>query len=106
MKRLFVVVCLLFGFGLGLHAQVVDTTVCDVVKKPEPFNGKMVRIKGTVVAGFDEFVIKDAKDPDCGFPVNAIWLSYPQGTKGRAGAAAIGVRARPFASSVRRGRTP
>ena len=54
MKRCFVVGCLILGFGLGLHAQVVDTTVCDVVKKPETFNGKMVRIKGTVVAGFDD----------------------------------------------------
>ncbi len=89
MKRFLVVACLLFGFGLGLHAQVVDTTVCDVVRKPESFNGKMVRIKGTVVAGFDEFAIKDATDPNCGFQVNAIWLAYPQGSKGKAGAAAI-----------------
>ncbi len=90
MKRFFVVACLLLGLGFsGLRAQVVDTTVCDVVKKPEPFNGKMVRIKGTVVAGFDEFAIKDATDPNCGFQVNAIWLSYPQGTKGKAGPAAI-----------------
>jgi hypothetical protein len=89
MKRCLVVACLLLGFACGLYAQVVDTTVCDVVKKPGPFNGKMVRIKGTVVAGFDEFAIKDATDPNCGFQVNAIWLLYPQGTKGRAGAAAI-----------------
>ena len=81
------------GLSCGLRAQapaqVVDTTVCDVVKKPASFDGKMVRIKGTVVAGFDEFVIKDSADPNCGFPVNAIWLSYPQGTKGKAGPAAI-----------------
>jgi hypothetical protein len=89
MKRYFVVACLLFGLGSGLHAQVVDTTVCDVVKKPESFNGKMVRIKGTVAAGFDEFAIRDATDPNCGYPVDAIWLSYPQGTKGKAGPAAI-----------------
>ena len=89
MKRYFVVACLLLGLGSGLHAQVVDTTVCDVVKKPESFNGKMVRIKGTVAAGFDEFAIKDATDPNCGYPVDAIWLSYPQGTKGKAGPAAI-----------------
>ncbi len=89
MKRYFVVACLLLGLGIGLHAQVVDTTVCDVVKKPESFNGKMVRIKGTVAAGFDEFAIRDATDPNCGYPVNAIWLSYPQGTKGKAGPAAI-----------------
>ena len=93
MKRWFVGVLAILGLGCGLHAQtpapVTDTTVCDVVKKPAPFDGKMVRIKGTVVAGLDEFVIKDAADPNCGFQVNAIWLSYPQGTKGKAGPAAM-----------------
>jgi hypothetical protein len=81
-----------FGFGCDLYAQAaapVDTTVCDVVKKPQAFDGKIVRIKGTVVAGFDEFVIKDSTDPNCGYPVNAIWLDYPAGTKGKAGPAAM-----------------
>ena len=67
----------------------MDTTVCDVVKKPEAFDGKIVRIKGTVIAGFDEFVIADATDPNCGYQVNAIWLAYPPGTKGKAGPAAM-----------------
>jgi hypothetical protein len=93
MKVYFVVALAVLGLGCGLRAQtpaqVTDTTVCDVVKKPAPFDGKIVRIKGTVVAGFDQFVIKDATDPNCGYPVNAIWLSYPQGTKGKAGPAAI-----------------
>ena len=104
-----------FGFGCELYAQAgaaqaggqaggqagagqagapqagapVDTTVCDVVKKPEAFDGKIVRIKGTVFAGFDEFAIKDATDPNCGYTVNAIWLDYPTGTKGKAGPAAL-----------------
>src|SRR5208283_5651345 len=92
MKRLVVLSGLLLAFGCGLHAQAaapVDVNVCDVVKNPASFDGKMVRIKGTVVAGFDEFAIKDATDPNCGFQVNAIWLSYPQGTKGKAGPAAM-----------------
>ncbi|MGB6696148.1 MAG: hypothetical protein WBE56_18310, partial [Terracidiphilus sp.] len=67
MKRWFVVAFAMLGFACGVHAQVapqvVDTTVCDVVKKPAPFDGKMVRIKGTVIAGFDQFAIKDATDP-------------------------------------------
>jgi hypothetical protein len=67
----------------------VDTTVCDVMKKPAAFDGKIVRIKGTVIAGFDEFVIADATDPNCGYMVNAIWLDYPAGTKGKAGPAAM-----------------
>ncbi|MGA2571523.1 MAG: hypothetical protein ABSF23_13470 [Terracidiphilus sp.] len=89
MKRSLVLACLILGFGGGLWAQVVDTTVCDIVKKPQAFDGKTVRIKGTVVAGFDQFVIRDAADPNCGYPVNAIWLDYPAGTKGKAGPAAI-----------------
>jgi hypothetical protein len=80
---------LVFGMRAGAQALVMDATVCDVVKKPAPFDGKMVRIKGTVIAGFDEFAIKDAADPNCGFQVDAIWLEYPAGTKGKAGPAAI-----------------
>ncbi len=97
MKRSFVVFGLFFAFGCGLHAQAaapVDVNVCDVVKNPAVFDGKMVRIKGTVVAGFDEFLIKDSADPNCGFQVNGIWLSYPQGSKAKSGPVAI-VTAQP-----------
>jgi hypothetical protein len=70
-----------------LYAQAVDTTVCEILNNPQSFNGKIVRIKGTVVAGFDQFVVKGA---DCGINVNKnIWLSYPEGTKAKAGPAAI-----------------
>ena len=101
-KRVLILACMFFGFGGYLLAQAaapqatapqagapVDTTVCDVVKKPQTLNGQIVRIKGTVIAGFDEFVITDAADPNCGFMVNAIWLDYPQGTKGKAGPATM-----------------
>ncbi len=74
------------AFSCGLYAQVVDTTVCDILKAPQSFNGKIVRIKGTVAAGFDQFVVKG---PTCGQFVDAIWLSYPVGTKAKSGAAAI-----------------
>ena len=96
MKRFVVLIGLLLGSGFGLHAQAaappsgpIDVNVCDVVKNPASFDGKMVRIKGTVVAGFDEFVIKDATDPNCGYQVNGIWLSYPQGSKAKSGPVAI-----------------
>jgi hypothetical protein len=101
MKRSLVLFGLLLAFGCGLHAQAaappagpVDVNVCDVVKNPASFNSKMVRIKGTVVAGLDEFMIKDATDPNCGFQVNGIWLSYPQGSKAKSGPVAI-VTAQP-----------
>jgi len=88
MKRLLVLTGLFSAFACGLHAQAsapVDVKVCDVIKSPASFDGKMVRIKGTVVAGFDEFIVKDPTDPNCGFPVNGIWLSYPQGSKAKSG---------------------
>ncbi len=91
-KNGLILACMILGFGGELYAQAaapVDTTVCDVVKKPQALNGQIVRIKGTVVAGFDEFVIKDSTDSNCGYPVNAIWLAYPAGTKGKAGPAAM-----------------
>jgi hypothetical protein len=85
MKRLFAL-ALLSACSCCLHAQAVDTTVCEILKNPVSFNGKTVKIKGTVAAGFDQFVIKGA---DCGQKVDAIWLSYPEGTKAKAGPAAV-----------------
>jgi len=82
MKR-FVTLVIALGFSYCLCAQTVDTTVCNILDNPQSFNGKIVRIKGTVYAGFDQFVVKGA---DCGINVNKnIWLSYPEGTKGKAG---------------------
>jgi len=85
MRRiLFLFVCLLTV--AASHAQTVDTTVCDVLKDPASFDGKLVRLKGTVISGFDEFAIKDAT---CGQAVNAIWLSYPEGSKAKSGPVAM-----------------
>jgi hypothetical protein len=42
------------------------------------FDGKIVRIKGTVITALDEFVVKDGS---CNLAVNSIWLAYPEGTK-------------------------
>ena len=89
MKRRLILAGLILGLGVGLRAQVTDVNVCDVVKNPAPFDGKMVRITGTVVSGFDQFIVEDAKDPNCGYQVDGIWLSYPAGAKGKAGPAAM-----------------
>ncbi|MDR3751134.1 MAG: hypothetical protein P4K94_06565 [Terracidiphilus sp.] len=86
MKRLLVLASLICASACGLYAQVVDTTVCDILKNPVSFNGKMVRIKGTVTAGFDQFAIKDVS---CAQDVNSIWLAYPEKSKAKAGPAAI-----------------
>lgn len=70
----------------SLVAQAVDATVCDVLSKPESYNGKMIRIQTTVITGLDIFA---AVDPACKQAVNAIWLDFPEGTKAKAGPAAI-----------------
>lgn len=105
MKRL-IVIALAGAFSCCLHAQTVDATVCEILKNPASFNGKMVRVKATVAAGFDQFVVKGG---GCGQHVNGIWLSYPEGTKGKAGPAAILQLqpARNFAGTVKAAeRTP
>lgn len=85
MKRLFIL-AIMCACSLGLRAQVVDTTICDVLKDPVAFNGKIVRLKGTVAAGFDSFVVMDQS---CQSRLNSIWLTYPEGTKGKAGPMAL-----------------
>lgn len=67
------------------RSQAVDATVCGILSAPQSFDGKVVRIKGIAYAGFDEFLILGT---GCNQAVNAIWLSYPEGTKGKAGPAA------------------
>jgi hypothetical protein len=87
-KYLFALIALLtFSFlPPALSAQTVDASVCDILANPMSFDGKTVRIKGSVVAGLEVFTIKD---PSCGTPVqtNAIWLAYPEGSKAKAGPA-------------------
>jgi hypothetical protein len=86
MKRALTFVFVL-GFSCCLYAQAVDTTVCEILDHPQSFNGKIVRIKGTVAASFDQFVVKGA---DCGMNTNRnIWLSYPEGIKAKAGPAVM-----------------
>jgi hypothetical protein len=92
MKRALFLGLLFCGFAAAAGAQVVDTDVCAIVKNPVSFDGKIVRIKGVAVAGYDQFIIKDASV--CGYPVDGIWLEYPAGTHGKAGAAAL-VTAQP-----------
>jgi hypothetical protein len=89
MKRIFLFFVLLMSclvVSSPLSAQVVDATVCDILANPQSFDGKIVRIKGVVIAGFEEFAIQGL---GCNQMVNAIWLAYPEGTKGKAGPAAF-----------------
>jgi hypothetical protein len=84
-RKLFVLVCL-FIASMNISAQAVDAKVCDILAHPSSFDGKLVRLTGTVIAGFDEFVVKDAP---CGHTINSIWITYPEGTKAKAGPAAM-----------------
>lgn len=86
MRKILLLLLLSCAGACVLQAQAVDTTVCDVLKNPAAFNGKTVRIKGTVSAGFDQFIVRG---PDCGQPVDGIWLAYPEGAKGKAGPDAL-----------------
>jgi hypothetical protein len=86
MKRALALIFVL-GFSCCLYAQAVDTTVCEILKNPQSFNGKIVRVKGTAVASFDQFVVKGT---GCEITVNNnIWLSYPEGAKAKAGPAVM-----------------
>jgi len=85
-KKLSILLWTLFATAASTLAQVTDASACDVLASPQAFDGKLVRIKGTVAAGFDEFVIKD---PACKQSINGIWVAYPEGTRGKAGPAAV-----------------
>jgi hypothetical protein len=82
----FLLACVFFlVVGQG-WAKGVPITICDILAHPSAYDGKIVQVTGTVIAGFDEFVIKDQS---CGQPVDGIWISYPEGTKAKAGPVAM-----------------
>ncbi len=83
--KLFVILCLLSA-AATVSAQAVDAKICDILAHPSSFDGKIVRVTGTAIAGFDEFVLKDAS---CRQAINSIWINYPEGTKAKAGPAAM-----------------
>lgn len=88
MKRMLGLALLACAAAGTAAAQAVDVNVCDVLKHPANYDGKIVRMKGVVFSGLDSFAIKDVSG-ECGFPVDAIWLEYPQGTKAKAGPAEV-----------------
>jgi hypothetical protein len=90
MNRLRILVLLVSSLALttAAPADVIDASLCDVLKDPVSFDGKLVRIKAAnVIAGFDDFLVKG---PGCGSTAGgALWLAYPEGTGGKAGPAAM-----------------
>lgn len=82
----YVLLLSLAGVDLSAATEVVDASVCEVLADPSSLSGKTVRLRGaTVVAGFDKFLIEGT---GCK-PAAAIWVAYPEGTKGNAGPAAF-----------------
>src|SRR4029079_5630550 len=73
MKRSLLLVVLLGCLAISstASAEPTDATVCDILANPAAFDGKTVRISGTVIAGFEEFQIVGL---GCKQPVKAIWL--------------------------------
>ena len=84
MRHFLALILVCFAVACPLAAQVVDASACDILANPQSFDGKVVRIKGTVAAGFEEFAIKAS-----GCNQGAIWLAYPEGTKAKAGPVAV-----------------
>jgi hypothetical protein len=56
-------------------AKTTQTNVCAVVRAPAAYDGRTVRLRATVSAGFEIFAIHDPKDANCG----TIWLTYAGG---------------------------
>jgi hypothetical protein len=65
---------MLFVFSIPLVAQIfpepVATNVCDVLRKPSAFNGKIVQLSGTVTVGFEYLALSQGA-------CRAIWLDLP-----------------------------
>jgi hypothetical protein len=50
---------------------ITDTSVCEIMKKPSVFNGKLVRLKGKLESRFEYYAIADS---GCG----PIWVDNPE----------------------------
>jgi hypothetical protein len=69
---------ILFLVVVGMHASgddLTEATICQILTDPVSFNGKMVKVRGRVVTGFEFF---DIQGEWCGGEsINAITLAYP-----------------------------
>ena len=81
-------ISLVVFLGLGL-AQVkadepIKTTVCELVKEPERFSGKMVSLNNRVLIGVEEFELSTS---GCdGRKLDGVWLEHGKGPKRQPGA--------------------
>ncbi len=70
------------GMGLAQASPVKpqEVGVCDIVKEPELFNGKMITVRGRISIAFEDFELSAAH---CAPPQGSdgIWLEYGKGPK-------------------------
>jgi len=59
--------------------EPIQTTLCELVRDPEQFQGKMVAVRGPVQIGFEVF---DLPAEHCdGRKIDDVWLEYGKGPK-------------------------
>jgi hypothetical protein len=69
------------GIGLAQATPVKpqEVNVCDIVKEPERFNGKMIPVRGRISIAFEDFELSAAHCAQQGR--GGIWLEYGRGPK-------------------------
>ena len=68
------------GLGQTRLDPAIQTTVCDVLKAPELFNGKIVTLRGEIQIDFERFNLQ-AQDCAGQKADDALWLEYGRGPK-------------------------
>ena len=61
-----------FKMPLAVAQQPIFTTVCAVMRTPDAFAGRMVKVRATVQSGFESSTIVDANESSCDSP----WFAY------------------------------
>src|SRR6266568_1977634 len=62
------------GFAQTKADEPIKMTLCELVKEPERFNGKMVHVRAAIVTGFEASLLRD---DSCSA---SIWLAGPGAT--------------------------
>jgi len=64
------------------NEQPIPTTTCELSSKPEQFDGKLIRVRGYVTSGDEDFTIHDRPGRSRDDCAQGIWLSYGGDGKG------------------------
>lgn len=66
-------------FGQSTPNTPIRTTLCELVKAPAEFSGKIVQVRGRVLIAFESFEISALECADK--TIDAVWLEYGRGPK-------------------------